>query len=90
MVEDTEPTYFVSSSDKLFLPERNQPYRDVLSPHPPPQVYLGRDFRGLGVFRGCRRWIAENKELGNNVTAVFPPLLPSRYREDRGDLQSLY
>lgn len=35
MVEDTEPTYFVSSSDKLFLPERNQPYRDVLSPHPP-------------------------------------------------------
>lgn len=71
-----------------FLSETN--LIEMSFPRTPPQVYLGRDFRGLGVFRGCRRWIAENKELGNNVTAVFPPLLPSRYREDRGDLQSLY
>lgn len=54
MVEDTEPTYFVSSSDKLFLPERNQPYRDVLSPHPPPPGLLGKGLQRFGGFQGLQ------------------------------------
>ena len=54
MVEDTEPTDFVSSQDKLFLPQRNQPYEDVLSPDPTHPGFPWEGTSAVGGFVGSQ------------------------------------